>query len=1100
MEFTDELQDTIASAVAEKLGAATTSEPGGTEGPPGSFSTGGAKETTSAIVALEGRGKSIADSAGGSINVVVVDLSVDDARAFAAYQSILPRTDGDALNKKDLNEILVSHIGYGIGPILNIKSYVGDGTIGTGTLDYIKMQEQAYKEAILEIVPAESLLDMLMKLPGAEILASILGAFDCVVPLYFSPPLDEWFKFKELNYCRLKGNFVWPALPKIYIPDFLEALWKAVLQVIQDLIVKAILSLLTAIIKMLLNALCNALAALGEVLGSIGDEDGLRDKLRTVCGFDSLSDEELDDILAGMISALSGCDPENLRADAQEFVNIISVILTDQQLVELITGNATDETLKMIKNVMAFELPDSYGDCLSSTSNISDLFDSIGKIIPDRFKKLPTEVALPVSPSLCRDQDSLDSFYEAQCALMSQKTELTSDQCAQQIENLKNRAKEDLDQLLCAYQNGPQEWLDAQFPEIISFDPNEPGLLPNTLPTEKAAGDQIFGMHFKNLDSAHKMSLTTPQGYLEMVLSSKVGTGYRQHVQQVEEQGFTNNFPDTVASHLQELLAQKEQPERFLAEGKNFIGWGTSNITTVAAGEWGVDFGRTFVTNIDSQYLGYPETVITDSSAFEPMLLKNQDLTMEYADYKEDQWYDFTLKYENFQIDPATDKSVLNDYYKVKIENKAHDGDSSVTWNEGVFGENRTQADVEKLIGDASYGNFYDQLDTATESLDLNIDEYLAIKENPKGALYAKLIMETWKNLLPDSAPHIDSISETLYGAYSNHYYDYIMAEYLSKFATRMSEGSTAFTHGYPTDYSILGTLFAAAEDKAAMDAAISALGITPSANSSLPTKIDLKGSWTSDDGNEYDIPPEVYGGTDSYPAYYMKPPEFNGWAGLYQKLLPPKSGCKPKSTPLCNFAQLKDVATEYYEEKFMDDPRLQQNPDCSPEPPWNKILNRTQASGIEGTIRATARVYAVEAILKGMPSFAIFQPNFPLAYDDLLLDYVAETMEEGLINITLGKYFKGPTTYYFKFMEQVVQSFGRKVDLGEITPSSAEQAAIDRLNDTQIAWEELEYPTISSNYWPGVRASSVMAGDDSPLSSAVKATSFLFKAAMDTQ
>ena len=1099
-EFTDDLQDSIAAAVAEKLGQATTSEPGGVEGPPGSFSVGGEKTTTNAILVLEGRGKAIADAAGGSINVVVTDLNVDDARAFASYQSSLPRTDSDALNKRELNEILMTHIGYGIGPILNIKSYVGDGTIGTGTLDYIKMQEQAYKEAILEIVPAEDLLDMLMKLPGAQLIADLLSAFDCIVPIYFSPPIDEWFKFKNLDYCRLKGNFVWPALPKIYIPDFMEAMMKALLQVIQDLIVKAILALLTTILSMLLNAACNILALGGELLASIGDEDGLRDKLRTVCGFDSLSDEELDDILAGMISALSGCDPEGLRNDSQEFVNILSVILTDQQLVELITGNATDETLKMIKNVMAFELPDSYGECLSSESNISDLFDSIGKIIPDKFKKLPTETPLPVSPSLCRDQDALDSFYEAQCALMSQKTELTSEQCAQQIENLKNRAKEDLDQLLCAAQNGPQEWLDAQIPDIISFDPNNPGLLPNTLPIEKAVGDQIFGMHFKNLESAHELDLSKRQGYLDMVLSNKVGAGYNQHIEQVEEQGLTNNFPDTVASHLQELLAQKEQPERFLAEGKNFIGWGTSNITTVAAGEWGVDFGRTFVTNIDSQYLGYPEPVITDSSAFEPMLLKNQDLTMEYADYKEDQWYDFTLKYENFQIDPNTDKSVLNDYYKIKIENKAYDGTSNSDWNEGVFGENRTQADVEKLINDASYGNFYDQFDIAAESLDLNIDEYLAIKENPKGALYAKLMMETWKNLLPDSAPHIDSISETLYGAYSNHYYDYIMAEYLSKFSTRLSEGETAFTHGYPTDYSILGTLFAAAEDKTAMEAAITALGITPSANSSLPTKIDLKGSWTSYDGNEWDIPPEVYGGTDSYPAYYMKPAEFDGWAGLYQKFLPPKSGCKPRSTPLCNFSQLKDITAEYYEEKFMDDPRLQQNPDCSPEPPWNKILNKTQASGIEGSLRATVRIYVVEAILKGMPSFSIFQPNSPLAYDDLLLDYIAETMEEGLIDITLGKNFRNPTTYYFKFMEQVVQSFGRKVDLGEILPSSAEQAAIDRLNDTQIAWEELEYPTISSNYWPGIRASSIMAGNESPLSSAGSLTSFLFDAAIDTQ
>jgi len=1105
-EFTDDIQNDILAAALSNLDQASTSEPGGAEGPPGSFSRGGAKTTSSAIRIMEEAGKSLADAAGGSASVVVASLAEQEAREFAAYQSSLLRTDPDALNKRELHDELVAHIGVGVGPIIDIRSYVGDGTLGTGSLDYTEIQAQAFKDAMLAEVDTETLLEALMKLPGAELISNILNMFDCITPIYFSPPIDEWFKFKELNWCRLKGNFVWPNWPKFpHWPDFWRMLWQALLQIIRDLIIKAILAILAAIIIAILNALCNALAQFGDLLGDAIGADGedLRAKLSSSCNLEGLTDEEIDDIVASMLAALSGCDPEVLRQDSQEFMSLLSLTLTDQQLVELITGKATQETLNMIKQVMRVELPDSFGECLSTSGKISDLFESVGKLIPDKFKKLPGEVALPVSPSFCLDQSALDQFYDSQCALMSQKCELTDEACAQQIENLKNRAKDDLAQLLCIVNNGPAEYLAAEIPDIFSDDPNNPGIMPKNMPQASKSADRIFRTQFKAIDQAHRRSLNGSYGFLNMVMSDKVGMGFKQAKDEIADGGL-NLFPEGVATHLKEILAQEEQPERFNDGGKIFIDWNTDNTTSVSAdGIWGVDYNRTFVTDIDSVYLGWPKTVIAASTP--SLTLKTEDLKMQYADYKgaNGQWFNFNLHYDNFEIDPDTNRSVLNDFYKIKISNWADPKYSDkVYWYNGASGENRSEDETRQLISDASYGNFYDSTDTSAGAIDLDIEEYLAIKESPKNAIYAKLMMETWKNLLPDSGPYIDAVSETLYGAYSNHYYDYIMGEYLSKFAKRMSEGQTAFTHGYPSNYGSHSKYFPSSVLAEPSEITISVWEAKfPETNAAgdflipwpgdlepFPSgeKIDLIGSHTSDDGTYWDIPPEAYGGTEDYPAYYFKPPTFGGWAGLHQDMLPDnlRNGCKAKTSPLCNFKQLKDVAAEYYQDKFMDDPRLKTDPACSPEPPWNRIYPRASAAGLEAHIRATVRIYVVEEMLKGMPSFAIFQANSKYSFDDLLMGYIADKMEAGLINMTLGKNFRNPTGYYLKFMEQVAQSFGRKVDLGEIEPTGVEQEAMNRLNDAQKVWEEIDYPVISKNYWPGIGAAGNMAS--SPLAPSI--------------
>nr|MBC8225950.1 hypothetical protein [Gammaproteobacteria bacterium] len=99
-------------------------------------------------------------------------------------------------------------------------------------------------------------------------------------------------------------------------------------------------------------------------------------------------------------------------------------------------------------------------------------------------------------------------------------------------------------------------------------------------------------------------------------------------------------------------------------------------------------------------------------------------------------------------------------------------------------------------------------------------------------------------------------------------------------------------------------------------------------------------------------------------------------------------------------------------------------------------------------------RVYATEAIIKGIPSFSLFDPSSSM-YSDVLFGYVRNKIKFGLLQD--GENFKTTTKreiYYLNFLEEVVQNFGKKVDIGEIVPSSSQLSAMKEINRIQSSWE----------------------------------------------
>ena len=129
---------------------------------------------------------------------------------------------------------------------------------------------------------------------------------------------------------------------------------------------------------------------------------------------------------------------------------------------------------------------------------------------------------------------------------------------------------------------------------------------------------------------------------------------------------------------------------------------------------------------------------------------------------------------------------------------------------------------------------------------------------------------------------------------------------------------------------------------------------------------------------------------------------------------------------------------------------------------PYGEVFGKATASGVDTAIYAVIRIYAVEALMKGLPIFMQFGPE---CFDLIVANYISNVMDDDLKS--QGPWGLPSKKYYYKFMEQVVQMFGRQVDAGLIEPTPDEQEALNNLNARQNAWNESRPPAmLKAAYW----------------------------------
>ncbi len=206
-------------------------------------------------------------------------------------------------------------------------------------------------------------------------------------------------------------------------------------------------------------------------------------------------------------------------------------------------------------------------------------------------------------------------------------------------------------------------------------------------------------------------------------------------------------------------------------------------------------------------------------------------------------------------------------------------------------------------------------------------------------------------------------------------------------------------------------------------------------------------------------LDPGKYGGTYMNPPVYVKPHKSEGWAGIVDVMFPELSPCSPKTTDVIDFKDISDKISNSYP-KIPEDSRLKGSPDCVVEVPYNRILARMSKATIEGLISAGIRVFAGVHFLKGLPIFTKFAPVFPTNYSNIYSAYIVECMEDTFRNA--GADFLSPFTdneFWYAFLEQAVQTYGRRVDNEEFGVDGANvpknvKDALTRLNNLQESFD----------------------------------------------
>jgi hypothetical protein len=876
----------------------------------------------------------------------------------------------------DGNEIMVAppdrvSAAPGLGPRSFAGPFAHAGSVGTA-LDNI--QDNAIdhlKTAILkaiqeEIISGEAMMSFIDKVPGAELLkGAISETLECPFPPLFSPPLDDILKTLELDFCGGHYAITLPLMRKIRVRPFLGDIATIIIEAAEDalekLVMQAMVTILKKILSISLNVSCEVLKDAAGIAKDIAGGSDFREIVaENICG-DSLNDDELNASLNKLNESLGSLGlpgvPKPTDQDMGDFMDGVSAILNQQELLNLLDGEPTDQAVAYVRQIVN-GIP-NLAAALPTDDHIRNLFTGMGKIF-DRNKirdRIRATSYKPISPSVCASPEHLAIFSDVRCSILSEKG-MTPEQCEEQLEKLKDRAMLDFEDLANALNENYFGDLDIQgTPECP-----DSGIYPREDPETKKQTQELFSSTDDAINAVFMTELTSKRGLLNMILADTNGRGFKVH-----NEFWVKMFGDPNSGDF--------GPFGFYAHEDN----GKGNSLLIKS-----------PVNMDVRGV-YPEDV---APYLKGILAGGLDVPFELSEDP-----NLSLNFENWDIYKKPDGSDVDpdapEFVKVDY-NYQKDNDTIINM--------RVHSQDDKFGPPLEF----DVIQSYDSDLLENIIDLGGSSPNASGRpldttnqayIFGNLVAS---GLYPYTREQISEINSFC----ASTLYEYITSKIIEKFALKISKNTRTFNFGYDSN----------------ANATVVPLDHTQ------------------------------YGGTEKNPAFYIEPPKYTGWMGIYDKLIPPVE-CGEE--PILNFNSISQKTTEY-NDKLKDDPRLEIPAACGidSERPFDRIMPRASLAGTDGAIRSTVRLYVMEAFLRGLPSFSLFDPKFPQVYNDTLLSYIAADMKEGLINTGLNfKKRASRERYYYTFLEEVVQNFGKKVDLEMIVPSPAQVSAMETINDLQAKW-----------------------------------------------
>ena len=433
--------------------------------------------------------------------------------------------------------------------------------LGSGLDSSVVMQ--AYVGAIIEVYSDNllELVDELGKFPGAPIIANIIALLDCPRPPLFVPSVMDFLKDIELPFCRNIDDIVFPKfinplgwLPKI--KDIFRILFLSIKCALKLAMLKIIAKIFVKLCELIGNAICNAIGLTGDIASSLPDllsgnqtlSEVIRESICGDTGDGSVSQDKINEAIADIVSSLGvGGAALADQSRAISFMEDMSSSLTENEVYQLLLGEATNESLAILDSVIEYEYPD-YRDAIPNTQSIARFFRNIGNLTPASFRdslrgRLSDEGAVePINPSICADPERLEEYRQLRCDLLEGRA--TPEQCNEMFCSMREQMLDDLGDLGAIVNSigtpeGLEEYLGNQLPQLVSSPGCEDGVIPYE-PTETAivaSSNLSNDLETIKVEFAEDMLGNGPGkrnwGMINMMMADTMGAPLSTHIRKV---------------------------------------------------------------------------------------------------------------------------------------------------------------------------------------------------------------------------------------------------------------------------------------------------------------------------------------------------------------------------------------------------------------------------------------------------------------------------------------------------------------------------------------------------------------------------------------
>ena len=367
-----------------------------------------------------------------------------------------------------------------------------------------------------------------------------------------------------------------PEIPSLSLGDF----GKIAINIAESKLEKISMKIIKVLLKKVLSAIFGGAngASPDDIVGA--KHDKVKNILKRDLTRPGASDKEVNESINKLLGSFSIWDPTKKKPtdkDVGDFIDSISMSLSNQQIIDLFSGTANNEALCQVRQSIN-SLPNSnIADSLSSDGDIDNMFSSLGTLIDRNALQAQEDIdSVLNSPRITTDLCSLPSQIEVanrlKAAALANKG-LSPDEINNQLQKAEDLALEDLGDLVKALAS-PENLLAnlgdipiKQTPEgpvvsPISSDPRNPddGLYPmEDESTSKAISDTYENLYNSmNTIAISDMTVGNPsnitsRGFLDMVLASKKGRPFSKIADDLMvDEEFTlfgkPSLPDTISN------------------------------------------------------------------------------------------------------------------------------------------------------------------------------------------------------------------------------------------------------------------------------------------------------------------------------------------------------------------------------------------------------------------------------------------------------------------------------------------------------------------------------------------------------------------------